>query len=256
MARNQRKQSDYEESYHESDYDDDCAENEIEYWVEDNDDDESGDSEDIPRRRRPRLGQGSHVFTARSVGCRESMGGRKKLPPPSLVRPHARKPRLSHEQQRERRTPQREREQPYHGPHFLDKLRRGQTASSRKAGQNAPPDATGNLNEKPVKRVSSWGRFFLLLILLACGTAYTFHATTHTAPEGNVHKFSEEEGRVPSKNAPHDDHADEDSDANANLSVRQNAVTMRFLGNVTTESSSFLSADNNDEAFCVATHSC
>jgi len=247
MARNQRKQSDYEESYHESDFDYDvaCAEDEAENWGEDDDYGESGDSEGVPHRRRPRSGQGGRVFTARSVGRRESTGSRKKLPPPSLVRPPARKPHPStrpvRESQRDRRTPQREREQPYHGPHFLDKPRRGQPEPLRPASLSAPPALSPTRNAKSAKRDSGWRRFLLLVVLLACGTAYTFYATTNQPTEGNAHNHSESSVGEPSQNALPNGHADDDSDAD--VSATQNTVSMRFSENVTPDSPTFVTPD-------------
>jgi len=147
------------------------------------------------------------------VGGRESQNRRKKTPLPSWVRPTARKPSPTsrsghnrHDNRRDSREPQRdrnrEREQPNHGPHFLDRFRfrkkdnsdvdrsrepqRGTGSSVRrsdKAGSNVPSEKNG----------PGWRRFFLLMFLLACGTAYTFYATMNVPRDGDASNHSQSE---------------------------------------------------------------
>ena len=243
MARKQRKQSKrYEESYDEDDFeydaDEDCADYDTDDWSDDddNDDNEPDECETATRHRRNRhSGQGGHAPPARSVGGRESTGRRKKTPPSALVRPPVRKPyqapRPAREPRRDYRTSSREREQ-QHGPHFLDSSRfrppesvRGPTARDRyRAVGDSHPAASRN--DKPAATGTSWGRFVLLLILLACGTGYTFYATTNIPPEGNaqISPQSDSSGES-SPNVLPINPAVSESDSNANHSTEQNTAS-------------------------------
>jgi len=219
MTRNHRKPSnrfdDYEESYHDDfEYevaDDDCADDDAEDWSQEEEDENFDESETTLQyqyRRKPRGGR-QNLSSARSVGGRENPERRKKKPPPSWVRPAARKPspssrsnRKCHDHLREPRDPcrdrcrERERERPNHGPHFWEKwLCRNQDRPEddrsrerqRGTGNAAHRSDKACSNAPPEKNGSGWRRFLLLMVLLACGTAYTFHATLNVPREGNMH---------------------------------------------------------------------
>ncbi|MCL2117830.1 MAG: formylglycine-generating enzyme family protein [Planctomycetaceae bacterium] len=239
MARKQRKISprfdDYEESYDEYDADDDCADDEVDDWLDEDDDGESDGLVAVPRRRNRRNsqpGHGGYPPLARSVGGRESLSRRKKTPPSARVRPPVRKPQQALRpvpvHHRDRHTAHRERERPLHGPHFLEPPR-------PQPLENAVPQSAYR-NEKPAKTGGSWGRFLLLIILLACGTAYTFYATTtNLPPEGNAYSFPDNKGAKPSQNdLPPEPH---EGDSDTGVSVMQNTAAVRIPGTIRQESS-------------------
>jgi len=224
MARKQRKQSnrfdDYDESYDDDEFeyevaDDVCADDDAEGWSPEEEDGYFDESERTLHsyRRKPR-GVRPTPPPARSVGKRENPDYRKKMPPPSRVRPPARKPSPSSRSNRNRlgsgasfRDGHREREQPVHGPHFWDQLRsrpHEQTSQKRQRGTGNPAHRSDQAcsNAQPAKNGGGWRRFLLLMFLLACGTAYTFYATLNVPHEGNAHIPSPSEDHPSS---PHDD---------------------------------------------------
>ncbi len=260
MARKKRKQSDrfddYDDSYDDDEFEydaeEDCADEEAGDWDEDDDSDEESDDDDDPprqrNRRKPQTSRGVRMPQARSVGVRENSGRRKKAPLPALVRPPARKPTPQSRSVRENRRPEREpyrnrdreresgrerwhereRDQP-HGPHFLNSPRprsaepqRGDSMREhfRGSGLNVPKPSMVNAYGEPVKSGAGWGRFFLLIVLLACGTAYTFYVTTNVPPEGNAHKQPGDENVPPPDNAATDD-------VTSGAAASQNTATKR-----------------------------
>ena len=223
MARNQRKQSnrfdDYEESYDDDfEYevaDDDCADDDAEDWSQEEEDGNFDESETTLKYQYRRKSRGGRSATpARSVGGRESRDRRKKTPPPSWVRPSARKPSPSsrsirdrHDNRREPREPYRdrslEREQSNHGPHFWDRMRfrkkdRPEDDRSRDqhrggTGKAARRSDKAYSNAQPANNGYGWRRFLVLLVLLACGTAYTFYATMNVHHQGDQRNASQSE---------------------------------------------------------------
>ena len=232
MARKKQKKSnrfdDYEESYDEDDfeYDDD---KDCDDYDADNDSDEYERA--THQRRKLHQDHGRHTPMARSVGGRESTSRRKKAPVPALVRPPVKKPdHTARETRREHRTTFREREQPQHGPHFLDSPRSRPPEPVR---ASAARDQYSDHDNKPAKTGTSWGRFLLLLVLLACGTAYTFYATTNNfLPEGSVLNTpqSESDADLPNNTA------EDQTNAETEDSATQSTARVFLPGGITQES--------------------
>ena len=260
MARKQRKQSnrfdEYEESYHDGDFEYDAGDDSggvgADYGTEDWSDDEYDDPDERETARRLRRnlhpGHGRQTSLARSVGGRESMARRKKSPLPAFVRPPVRKPSQAsrstppRDVHRDMRGSCRDREKPHHGPHFLDPSRsrlpesvRGTTVGDRyrAAGDCDFPPPNAYHKEKPAKTGVGWGRFFLLIILLACGTAYTFYAATNNRPEGNALVAPTGDDVQPSQKDLPDDSSGGETDSNTDVSTEQNTAKVRLPSGIT-----------------------
>ena len=208
-------------------------------WSEDEEDDsDEEEDDDVPvaaRNRKHRKAGGiSKAPLARSVGHLENTGRRKKKRPPALVKVVGKKPdpasRSFREKQRRNHETgsnrdryyerDREREKPLHGPHYLSSLPTRQNAAVsrdeqrgrdrfRDPGQPVPlpsgyrHDANRYAEPEYTERGRGgfgWMRFLFLLVLLTCGTIYTFYVTTNVPPEGNALKPSNE--KSPEATAP------------------------------------------------------
>ena len=217
MARKKRKQSDRfdEDTYcddeleyevAEEDYDDSGEDWEAEDWSEEDDYDDSGCDEEEPaasrnhKNRKSQSGHSTRTTTARSVGGREKSSHRKKMPLSARVRAIARKPNPMSRTHREHRRKNREaagfkgrdRELSNHGPHFL-------TPASRSRQVDLSRNSRHAAGTTLAKSSMGWWRLVGLVILLACGTGYTFHVATNLPHEGNALNLPENGQNTPPK---------------------------------------------------------